>query len=91
MYIVQICEKISFPFLQIPTQMEFMDLVFRKNFEIAKHGKSNSVDRIKTSKFYQQQKRVTKLSFIYNLHDYILWNCNLKNPGLTQTGKHLKI
>ena len=80
----------SFPFLQIPTQMEFMNLVFRKNLEITKHGKPNSVDRIKTSKFYQQQKCVTKLSFIYNLHDYILWNCNLKNPGLTQTGKHLK-
>ena len=24
----------SFPFLQIPTQMEFMNLVFRKDFEV---------------------------------------------------------
>ena len=24
----------SFPFLQIPTQMEFMNLVFRKDFEM---------------------------------------------------------
>ena len=24
----------SFPFLQIPTQMEFMSLVFRKDFEM---------------------------------------------------------
>ena len=45
-------KECPFPFFTNTYSKAFMNLVPRKSFEIAEHGKPNSVVRIQTSKFY---------------------------------------